>query len=1064
MSHQLNTSGKIAKTFQKSAITPLLAIVGLLLGIFAIIITPKEEEPQINVTFADVYIPFPGASPKEVENLVTTPIEQVISQIKGIDTIYSFSNNDGARIIVVFKVGKNRNDAIVNLYNQIYSNMDKLPKNAGVGKPLIKPRSIDDVPISTLTLWSKDKNVTPEKLTKVAHGIESDLQRIKGTRNIFTVGEHILTLNIRIDPVKMNSFNVSYDQINKILSSNNTTSNSSNLIQNNRQIKVKAGEFLQDTSDVKNLIVSVNDGYPVYLQDVADVTLAADIPSHNALNGINGHLYSAVTIVISKKPGINAVDITQAIEKRISKIKNVLIPNNIQVTISRDYGKTAATKSNLLITKLIFATSGVILLVLLTMGWREAVIVGIAITVTLAFTLFASWAYGFTLNRISLFALIFSIGILVDDAIVIVENIHRHMQLGETSLTKLIPIAVDEVGSPTILATFTVIAALLPMAFVSGLMGPYMSPIPINASMGMLISLAVAFTLSPWLSHKFLVFQPKKQQQKSNTPIEKNAFMTRLFTRILGPFVLTEKSRKARWILLFVILILIAISIALPFNKLVIMKMLPFDNKSEFQITVDLPEGSPLSLTQRLLVQLSHEIEKIPELKNFQIYAGTAAPINFNGLIRHYDWRQSSELGDIQVNLVDKKDRKRDSHAIASSVRFALQKIAKPYNANVKIVEVPPGPPVWSPILAEVYGPNAQIREKTAHKLVSILKETHGVVDVDIMLPDPHEKLLVKINRSKAARFGISYDNIVDAISTSVGGKDMNILHSDKQKYPIPIRLQLVEGDKVNLDQLQNLKIENNVGNKIPLAEVINIHKTYVKYPIMHKNMIPMIMVTADMAGKVDSPLYGMFEASAQMSKKGLDINQYFIHQPKGTSARAVLWDGEWKITYETFRDMGIAYAFGMILIYLLVVAQFKSYIVPLIIMAPIPLTIIGVMPGHALLGQAFTAPSMIGMIALAGIIVRNSILLVDFINHETAKGMPFKQAVINSGAVRAKPIILTGLAAMIGAFFIIGDPIFAGLAVSLIFGILISTVLTLLVIPVLYYAVMRKKFEPKEE
>jgi len=1063
MPNQLNSSGKIAKTFQKSAITPLLAIVGLLLGIFAIIITPKEEEPQINVTFADVYIPFPGASPKEVENLVTTPIEQVINQIKGVDTTYSYSDNDGARIIVVFKVGKNRNDAIVNLYNQIYSNMDKLPKNAGVGEPLIKPRAIDDVPISTLTLWSKDRSVTPESLTKIAHGLESELQNIKGTRNIFTVGEHLLTLNIRLDPVKMNSFNVSYDQINKILASNNSTSVSSNLVQNNRQIKVKTGQFLRNISDVKNLIVSANNTSPVYLQDVANITLATDIPSHNILNGINGHLYPAVTIAISKKPGTNAVDVTQAIEKRISNIKNVLIPNNIQVTISRDYGKTAASKSNLLITKLIFATTGVILLVLLTMGWREAIIVGIAITVTLAITLFASWAYGFTLNRISLFALIFSIGILVDDAIVIVENIHRHMQLGKNSLTQLIPIAVDEVGSPTILATFTVIAALLPMAFVSGLMGPYMSPIPINASMGMLISLAVAFTLTPWLCHKFLVFHPKKEQQNNNTHVENNAFMTRLFTRILGPFILTEKSHKARWLMLFVILILISISILLPYYELVIMKMLPFDNKSEFQITVDLPEGSPLAMTQRLLVKMSHEVKKIPELKDFQIYAGTAAPINFNGLIRHYDWRKSSEVGDIQVNLVDLKNRKRSSHAIASSVRFALQKIAKPFNANVKIVEVPPGPPVWSPIMAEVYGPNAQIREKTAHKLLSILKETPGVVDTDIMLPDPHEKWLVEIDRSKAARLGIAYDNIVDAISTSVGGKDINILHSNKQRYPIPIRLQLKEGDKVNLDQLRNLKIENKAGDKIPLAEVIHIRKSSVKNPIMHKNMRPVVMVTADMAGQIDSPLYGMFEASMQMPKKGLDINQYFIHQPKGTSARAVLWDGEWKITYETFRDMGIAYLFGMILIYLLVVSQFKSYIIPLIIMAPIPFTIIGVMPGHALLGQEFTAPSMIGMIALAGIIVRNSILLVDFINHETAKGMPFKQAVIHSGAVRAKPIILTGLAAMIGAFFIIGDPIFAGLAVSLIFGIMISTVLTLIVIPVLYYAVMRKKFEIKE-
>jgi multidrug efflux pump subunit AcrB len=1063
MSQHLNISGRIAKSFQRSAITPLLAIVGLLLGLFAIIITPKEEEPQIDVTFADIFIPFPGASPKEVENLITIPMEQVISELKGIDMTYSFSQNDGAMIIVVFKVGKQRNDAILNLYNQIYSNMDKLPQNAGVGQPLIKPRAIDDVPISSLTLWSKDINVTPQTLTQVAHGLESDLQKIDGTRNIFTVGKHILTVNIRIDPTKMNSFNVSYDQINSILASNNSSSQNVSLVQNNRQIKVKTGRFLQNISEVKSLIVSVNEGYPVYLQDVADVTLAADISKQNVIHGENGKLYPAVTIAIAKKPGKNAVDVTQAIEKRVNELKNVLIPDNIEVTISRDYGETAKNKSDLLIHKLLFATMGVILLVLFTMSWREAIIVGVAITITLTITLFASWAYGFTLNRISLFALIFSIGILVDDAIVIVENIHRHIKMGNKSLAEIIPIAVDEVGGPTILATFTVIAALLPMAFVSGLMGPYMSPIPINASMGMLISLAIAFTLSPWLSLKFLKPHPREEEKnktdKSSQRKEESA-MYRLFTKIVGPFVLHEHSKKARLGLFAVVLLLIIGSILLPLNQFVIMKMLPFDNKSEFQITVDMPEGTPLVQTQRLLTELSYVVDKIPELKNFQMYAGTAAPINFNGLIRHYDLRSETHVGDIQVNLIDKGERDRDSHTIASSVRFELQSVAKAYHANVKVVEVPPGPPVWSPIVAEVYGPSEAIREETANKLLAIFKNTADVVDIDIMHPDDQEKWLVEIDRTKAARLGVPYANIVDAVSTSVGGKDINILHNDNQKYPIPIRLELKEGEKVNLEQLLNLKLQNYKGELIALSEMVSIKKTTVKKPIMHKNMIPMIMITADMTGELDSPLYGMFEIAIDMPDKGLDIAQYFIHQPTGTSEPAVLWDGEWKITYETFRDMGIAYAFGMILIYLLVVAQFKSYLVPLIIMAPIPLTIIGVLPGHALLGQQFTAPSMIGMIALAGIIVRNSILLVDFINHETAKGMPFKQAVIHAGAVRAKPIILTGVAAMTGAFFIISDPIFAGLAISLIFGILISTILTLLIIPVLYYAFMHEKMD----
>jgi len=1062
MNQQLNISGRIAHYFLHSAITPLLAIVGLLLGIFAIIVTPKEEEPQIDVTFADIYIPFPGASPKEVENLVTIPMEQVISEINGIDTTYSYSKPDGAMIIVVFKVGKQRNDAIVNLYNQIYSNIDKLPQSAGIGQPLIKPRSIDDLPISSITLWSKDKNVSAQELTQIAHGLESELKRIDGTRDIFTLGGHELTVNIRIDPNKMNSFGVSYDAINQILASNNASSSSVSLVQNNQQIKVQTGQFLQNISEIKQLIVSVSNGSPVYLQDVAEVTLAADIPHQNVWHGKDNQLYPAVTVAVAKQPGTNAVEVTEAIEQRLTEIHNVLIPDNIQTSISRDYGATAKDKSNTLIGKLIFATSAVIILVLLTMGWREAIVVGVAVSITLTITLFASWAYGFTLNRVSLFALIFSIGILVDDAIVVVENIHRHMKMGKAKLTDLIPVAVDEVGGPTILATFTVIAALLPMAFVSGLMGPYMSPIPINASMGMLISLAIAFILSPWLSAKLLKDHHKgditETEEKTN-----NEFMERVFHKIIGPFILGNKAKLSRWLLLLGVLLLIAFSLFLPLKEFVVMKMLPFDNKSEFQVIVDLPEGAPVELTQRVLVDLSTVIKEIPELKDFQIYAGTAAPINFNGLIRHYDLRSSEELGDIQVNLIDKKHRDRSSHEIATSVRAELQAIAKPYDANVKVVEVPPGPPVWSPIVAEVYGPKQALREQTAEQLKQLFSQSDNVVDIDIMSPQDQRKWQVNIDRSKASLLGVPYRNIVDAITTSVGGKDINILHNDHQKYAIPIRLQLKEGEKVNLEQVLNLKLANQYGQLISLSELVNIDKTNVAKPIMHKNMIPMIMVTADMSGDLDSPLYGMFDIAGKLADSDLNIEQYYIHQPSGTNQLAILWDGEWKITYETFRDMGIAYGVGMILIYLLVVAQFRSYIVPLIIMAPIPLTIIGVMPGHALLGQQFTATSMIGMIALAGIIVRNSILLVDFINHQTLNGLPFKEAVIHAGAVRAKPIILTGLAAMIGAFFILSDPIFSGLAISLIFGILISTILTLVIIPVLYYAFMHKKFEIEE-
>lgn len=1058
-------SGRIAASFQLSAITPLLALLGLLLGMFAIMVTPKEEEPQIDVTFADVFIPFPGATPTEVEQLVTLPAEEVISQIKGIDTLYSFSQPDGAMIIVIFEVGVPRNEAIVKLYNQIYSNLDKLPRAAGVGDPLIKPMGIDDVPIVSLTLWSEDPGVSAQQLTHVAHGLETELKRIPGTRDVESMGSHELVLNVRINPAKMSFYGVSFDAINRALGANNAVSMPVSLVQDNQEIKVQTGQFLRSLEDVQQLVVAVhNDSQgkaaPVFLSDIADISLKADVPLYGAWHQ-NGHsaeaeakgVFPAVTIAIGKQPGENAVDVADAILAKVEKSRNLLIPDNVNVTVSRNYGVTAADKSNTLIFKLIFATAAVVILVVFTMGMREALVVGVAIVITLAITLFASWAWGFTLNRVSLFALIFSIGILVDDAIVVVENIHRHMAMGKRSLSELIPAAVDEVGGPTILATFTVIAALLPMAFVSGLMGPYMSPIPINASMGMLISLAVAFVVTPWLSHKLLRHKGGEGHSDNASPV-----MLKLFTRLIKPFL---ESRKARVGMAAGVFVLIGMAVALPVGQLVVLKMLPFDNKSEFQVMVDMPEGTPVEQTEKVLKALSDYLVTVPEVQHLQLYAGTHAPINFNGLVRHYFVRNSQELGDIQVNLSDKQHRDRDSHSIALAVRGPLQQIARGFNANVKVVEVPPGPPVWSPIVAEVYGPSQDIRQQAARELQSLFQTTEDVVDIDIFLPAAQQKWQVLIDRSKASLLGVPYANIVDLVATAVGGKDINVLHKPMQKRPVPIRLELPEANKLDLTSVLNLRLDSLHGGTVPVAELVTIRKGQIDALIIHKNMIPMIMVIADMAGPLDSPLYGMFEMAADIdSEGGLGFNQHYFSQPDGLDAISVLWDGEWKITYETFRDMGLAYGVGMIAIYLLVVAHFRSYLVPLIIMAPIPLTIIGVMPGHALLGAQFTATSMIGMIALAGIIVRNSILLVDFINQETAAGVPFEQAVIHSGAVRAKPIMLTALAAMIGAMFILDDPIFNGLAISLIFGILISTLLTLVVIPVLYYALMRKRID----
>ncbi|WP_299574314.1 efflux RND transporter permease subunit [uncultured Shewanella sp.] len=1082
----LGISGKIANAFQSSAITPLLALLALLLGLFATVITPKEEEPQIDVTFADVYIPYVGASPEEVSSQVTLPAEKIISELKGIDTLYSFSMNDGALIIAVFDVGVPRDHAIVNLYNQLQSNQDKFNNAAGIGTPLIKPRGIDDVPIVGLTLWSKDPQVNAEDLTIVATELEKEFKRVKGTREIYSMGRQELAVNVRLDPLKMNHYGVSFSDLKQVLTDNNQISMPGDLVQQNQVIKVQTGQFLQTIDDVSQLIIKVSNtdkqsqASPVYLSDIAQISLKADIATDNVWHVDATGTYPAVTLAIGKQSGENAVEITEQIMTRLAKVDNVLIPDNIEVTVSRNYGETAGNKANTLILKLMFATMAVVLLVLITMGKREALVVGIAIIVTLAMTLFASWAWGFTLNRISLFALIFSIGILVDDAIVVVENIHRHMAMGNKNIKELIPLAVDEVGGPTILATFTVIAALMPMAFVSGLMGPYMSPIPINSSMGMLISLVVAFVVTPWLSLKLLRHsnaKPSNAQHSNSQQISaqqisieetksenSDSKLQHLFTRLMSPFLIGEKAGFARLGLAGAILLLIAMAVALPVGQAVILKMLPFDNKSEFQVLVDMPEGTPVEQTQRALKDLSDYLLNVEEVEHLQLYAGTHAPINFNGLVRHYFMRQSQELGDIQVNLVDKSERSRDSHEIATSVRAKLHEIAKPYQANVKIVEVPPGPPVWSPILAEVYAPTTQLREQTANALEQRFKQTENVVDVDIYLPSNAAHWRLHIDRSKAQLLGLHYSDIVETISTAVNGLDVSYLHNKDYQLPVPIRLQATEESKLNLQQILALRLTNAAGRSISLTEVVTIEHGNINTPIIHKNMVPMIMVVADMAGPTDSPLYGMFSMFSGVeddNDSGVNphpIKQHLIHQPDGLDEVAILWDGEWKITYETFRDMGIAYAIGMIAIYLLVVGHFKSYLVPLVIMAPIPLTITGVMPGHALLGAHFTAPSMIGMIALAGIIVRNSILLVDFIKLETAKGMPLEQAVIQSGAVRAKPIMLTAFAAMIGALFIIDDPIFNGLAISLIFGIFISSILTLIVIPILYFSVMKNR------
>ncbi len=1066
---RLGVSGRIARFFQSAQITPLLALAALLLGLFAVAVTPREEEPQINVTMANVLVPFPGASVRDVEQMVAGPAEQVLSQIAGIEHVTSVSRPGLAVLTVQFKVGVPRTEALVRLHDAVSANADWLPAGLGVAAPLVKPKGIDDVPIVTLTLYSRDPQTGAFDLERVAHSIEADLKRVSGTREVATLGGPGRALRVEIEPARLAAAGVTVADLRQALQSANLASPVGQLLQGDRAVDVEAGPYLRDARELAQIVVGAHAGRPVFLGDVAQVVDGPPPAQRYVWHGTAGPgaaEYPAVTLTITKKPGENAIRVADAVMQRVSELRNTVIPAGVEVAETRNYGASANDKAMKLIQKLMFATASVVALVFIALGRREAAIVGSAVVLTLTVTLFASWAWGFTLNRVSLFALIFSIGILVDDAIVVVENIHRHMALHpDKTLVQLIPGAVDEVGGPTILATLTVIAALLPMAFVSGLMGPYMSPIPINASMGMLLSLAIAFVVTPWLARLWLRHDGH-EGHSAPAAGGLGAKLGPLFERLFRPLLDEARGTRHRRGLAAGVAGLVALSLALPVLGLVVLKMLPFDNKSEFQVVVDMPAGTPLERTAAVLHELGAYLARQPEVTDYQAYAGTAAPINFNGLVRQYYLRAAGELGDLQVNLVDKHHRSEQSHAIATRLRPALQDIGRRYGAKVKVVEVPPGPPVLSPIVAEIYGPDADGRRAVAADVRRVFEQTPGVVDVDDSGIAAAPRMLLVVDRRKAALLGIPQSAIVTTLAAGLVGEAATYLH-DGSKYATPALLQLPAERHGDLDALLRLSVRSSAGALVPIREVVSLSDTQREQPLFHKDGLPVHYVTGDMAGTLDSPLYGMFKMRTALSQittpGGGRLAENFIQPPSDVWRDYTLkWDGEWQITYETFRDMGAAYAVGLVLIYLLVVAQFGSYLLPLIIMAPIPLTLAGVMPGHALLGAQFTATSMIGMIALAGIIVRNSILLVDFIRLEVAQGRPLKEAVVHSAATRAQPIVLTGLAAMLGAFFILDDPIFNGLAISLIFGILVSTLLTLVVIPLLYFVAYRHA-HPKE-
>ncbi len=1103
---KLGVSGRLAAAFQDNALTPLLALVALLLGLFAVLVTPREEEPQINVTMANVLIPFPGASSADVQAMVARPAEQVLGQIAGIEHTYSVSRPGLALLTVQFKVGVPRTEALVRLYDVLNANSDWLPRDLGTLAPIVKPKGIDDVPVLGVTLWAADARSALD-LERVAHTVEAELKRVAGAREVKTIGGPGRVVTVALDPTRLRERGVDVMRLKATLAAANQGMPAGSVIEREtgNMLSVQTGDFLKSAQDVGELVVGVSNGRPVYLSEVARIEMgaaqaeryvwftpgaaaaAASAPDAAASAADPaaqpGGVYPAVTLHLTKKPGENAVDVAAAARARLDALGNTVIPDGITATITRDYGQTAAEKANKLIQKLGFATGSVILLVGFALGRREAVIVGAAVILTLTATLFASWAWGFTLNRVSLFALIFSIGILVDDAIVVVENIHRHQALSpHKSLRELIPGAVDEVGGPTILATLTVIAALLPMAFVSGLMGPYMSPIPINSSLGMALSLAIAFTVTPWLALKLM--KPHSANHaagdEAQPPSAKagglSARLATLFERMLTPLLV---SARKRWLLLAGILVALLLSASLaavPNSAIgVVLKMLPFDNKSEFQVVVDLPAGTPLEATTAALQDLAAHLARQPEVLNLQGYAGTASPITFNGLVRQYNWRADPHQGDLQVNLVEKHQRVDKSHAIAQRLRPELEKIAARHHARIQVVEVPPGPPVMSPLVAEVYGPDEAGRQQLAGRVAQAFGQTAGIVGIDTSLQADAPRAFLRVQRQKAESLGIPVALVAQTVQAALSGTDAAWLHEGQAKYPVPVRLQLPRESQVGLTALLALPLRAASGQLVPLSELVRVERGVIDKPLFTKDLQGLSYVFGDVGPALDaqghsalpdSPLYGLFAIRGKLDAAALPgtgaTGEYWVRQPADPYREyAVKWDGEWQITYETFRDMGAAYGVGLILIYLLVVAQFKSYLTPLIIMAPIPLTVIGVMPGHALLGAPFTATSMIGMIALAGIIVRNSILLVDFIELQVDDGVAFAHAVVNAAAVRAQPILLTALAAMIGGFFILDDPIFNGLAVSLIFGIGVSTLLTLIVIPVLYFAVYRQRRLP---
>jgi len=1057
-------AGKVAHAFLDSKLTPLIIGASLGLGALALLATPREEEPQIRVPMVDVMVAWPGAEPAEVENRIVAPIERILWGVPGVEHIYSVSRPGMGMVTVRFKVNESNEDSLVKVYERQTAMSWIMPRE--IMPPIIELHSIDDVPFLSLTLWAE--GWSSDRLRPLAAELAQELSEVPEASRAQLIGGQPRVVRVEPDPDRLAAAGISWMQLTGALQAASVRQAAGTAVRDNRELRVEIGPLFRSSEEVGRVVVGLAQGRPVYVSQVArvvdgpDETQDAVVFSPGPAGARDGQPagseHPAVTIALSKRTGANASALAERVLNKLEDLRPRLVPAEVHVEVTRNYGETAQEKSNELVEHLLIATLSVVALISLAMGWRSGLVVGIAVPVTLALTLFIYFLAGYTLNRVTLFALIFSIGILVDDAIVVVENIERHYRekKGQPLLRTAIE-AVDEVGNPTILATFTVIAAILPMAFVRGLMGPYMRPIPTGASAAMLFSLAIAFMVTPWAAYRLFKGVDLSHGHGGDAAASSSG-VARLYRRVMNALIARP---VLRWSFFGAVALVLVLAMSTVGLGLVKVKMLPFDNKSEFQVLVDHPEGTPLEVTLETARQMRSYLATVPEVKNLQLYAGNAAPFNFNGLVRHYFLRRSPYWADLQVNLSPKHDRDAQSHDIAKRVRPALVEIATKRGASVKVVEIPPGPPVMDTMVAEIYGPTEKARLEVAATVRGLFETTPGVVDVHDSMETPRERILVALDREKAGLKGIPAMAAVETLAGPGAGRDVARIDAPNLREPVPVRVRLSAADRASRERRLSLRVDSKVGGQVAIGELAKVERVPEPQPLVRKDLKPVVYVMGDLAGERESPVYAIFALNEKLDALrlpgGAKLERYSVEAPETSDRSAMKWDGEWQISYEVFRDLGIAFAVVLVLIAVLVIGWFQSFAVPLAILLPIPLSLIGILPGHWMFGAFFTATSMIGFIAGAGIIVRNSIILVDFTELRLRQGMSLEQAVVEAGELRFRPILLTAAAVVVGSLVMLFDPIFQGLAISLMMGSIAAVVLSPVTVPVLYYLIARR-------